>query len=93
MGLEAERKAEAECAQGSATEPAFGGLPVAKSKSLSSLYHSQNVSPFPLRIQKAVFLVKTWQKNWQRQFKKKKEDKKTAFAIEKTLSGLYSDSC
>ena len=36
MGLEAERKAEAECAQGSAAEPAFGGLPVAKSKSLSS---------------------------------------------------------
>ena len=36
VGLEAERKAEAECAQGSAAEPAFGGLPVAKSKSLSS---------------------------------------------------------
>ena len=36
MGLEAERKAEAESAQGSAAEPAFGGLPVAKSKSLSS---------------------------------------------------------
>ena len=46
VGIEAERQAEAELAQGSAAEPAFCGLPVAKRIPISGWYYAIPISGY-----------------------------------------------